>query len=143
MIRCGNCGSPLTTTYNSKKYALANGEIQKWKRAVYRCSGKALKKVECAGQTMYAQNKIEDTVLEEVDNYLSYLKKMDYQEYAKDYNQEEFDYIKQAVDKKNKELESCYEEINALKSEISKSIMGKSTFKPEMLNDLIEQNKTN
>lgn len=139
MIRCDYCGSPLTTTYNSKKYTLANGDVQKWKRAVYRCSGKALKKVECAGQTMYAQSKIEDTVLEEVENYLSYLRKLDYREYAKDYNQEEFDYIKQAVSMKNKELESCYEEINALKSEISKSILGKSAFKPEMLNELIEQ----
>lgn len=70
---------------------------------------------------MYAQSKIEDTVLEEVENYLSYLRKLNYREYAKDYNQEEFDYIKQAVSMKNKELESCYEEINALKSEISKA----------------------
>ena len=139
MIKCGYCGSPLTTTYNSKKYVLANGDIQKWKRAVYRCSGKALKKVECVGQTMYSQSKIEDTVLDEVENYLAYMKKIDYSKFADDYDQDEHQFIKKSLDNKNKELETAFEELNALKSEISKSIMGKSTFKPELLNELIEQ----
>lgn len=39
---------------------------------------------------------------------------------------------------KNKELELCYEEINVLKFEILKSILGKSVFKLEMFNELIE-----
>jgi DNA invertase Pin-like site-specific DNA recombinase len=42
MINCGHCGSPLTTTYNSKKYTLANGIVQNWRSAKYRCSGKHL-----------------------------------------------------------------------------------------------------
>lgn len=136
-IKCGYCGSPLTTTYNQKKYALADGSIQMWKRAVYRCSGKALKKIDCKGQTVYAQNKIEDTVADEVNNYLAYMKKIDYKEFAKDYDQEEYQYIKKSLDAKNKEIANEYDELNTLKKEVTKSILGKSAFKPELLNEMI------
>lgn len=142
IIKCGYCGAPLTTTYNSKTYKLASGEIQKWKRAVYRCSGKALRKNECIGQTIYSQSKIEDAVLEEVTRYLNHMKKIDYKKFAKDYNQEEYGLIQIALNEKNKELQDAYAEIDTLKKEVTKSILGKSAFKPELLNEMIEQKET-
>ncbi|MEK4008085.1 recombinase family protein [Paenibacillus sp. FSL H3-0333] len=138
-IKCGYCGSPLTTTYNAKKYTLADGTIQMWKRAVYRCSGKALRKVDCKGQTIYAQNKIEDSVAVVINNYLASVKKIDYIEFARDYDLVEYEDIKETLDKKNQELASEYDELNTLKKEVTKSILGKSAFKPELLNEMIEE----
>lgn len=137
-IKCGYCGSPLTTTYNAKKYTLTDGTIKMWKRAVYRCSGKALRNVDCKGQTIYAQNKIEDTVADVVNQYLASLKKIDYIEFSRGYDLEEYKDIKEFLDKKNQELASEYVELNLLKKEVTKSILGKSAFKPELLNEMIE-----
>lgn len=39
-------------------------------------------------------------------------------------------------------LEEHYEELVVLNAEVPKAIMGKSAFKPEMLNALIEKKKT-
>lgn len=73
-----------------------------WKRAVYRCSGKALRNVDCKGQTIYAQNKIEDTVADVVNQYLASLKKIDYIEFSRGYDLEEYKDIKEFLDKKIK-----------------------------------------
>lgn len=139
MIKCGCCGAPLTTTYNSKTYKLTSGEVQKWKRAVYRCSGKALRKNDCTGQTIHSQNKIEDAVLAEVNRYLNHMRKIDYKKFAKDYDQEKYGFIQVALNSKNKELQEAYEEIDTLKKEVTKSILGKSAFNPELLNEMIKK----
>ncbi|WP_433946917.1 recombinase family protein [Paenibacillus sp. SN-8-1] len=139
IIKCGHCGSPMTTTYCQKTYKLADGTVKKWKKAKYRCSGKALAKIDCDGQTLYSNNKIEDTVLDEVDVYLQHLKKINYEDYAKDYNQEQYELMQKELNKKNKELEKEYSDIDTLKKEIPKSILGQSPFKPELLNELIQE----
>lgn len=139
MIRCGYCNSPLTTTYNSKKYTLKDGTEQKWRQAKYRCSGKALSKTDCQGQTTYAKGRIEDTVLDEVFDFLDRLKQIDLaaqlQKIKKDVSTEE----ETALKKLNKHLKQLMEELNALTGEVAKSISGKSSFKPDLLNKLIEQ----
>src|SRR5690606_2523858 len=53
MARCGHCGSALTTTYNYKRYENRYGEKNSKQVPVYRCSGKALQKTPCTGQTIY------------------------------------------------------------------------------------------
>ncbi|MBE0343414.1 hypothetical protein E4V51_24095, partial [Paenibacillus sp. 28ISP30-2] len=143
IIKCGHCSSPLTTTYCQKTYKVADGTVKKWKKAKYRCSGKALAKVECSGQTLYSNDKIEDTVLDEVRIYLDYMKKLNYEDFAKDYNQEQYENIKKVIDKKNKELENEYKELDTLKKEIPKSILGKSAFKPELLSELTQSKEEN
>ncbi|WP_162616222.1 zinc ribbon domain-containing protein [Paenibacillus lutimineralis] len=142
MINCGYCGSPLTTTYNSKKYELKSGEIQKWRQAKYRCSGKALGKIDCAGQTVYSQVKIEETVLDELFAFLDQLKTVDVSEQVKRIrtkatNQEEIE-VKRLI----KSLRDMNKELDTLIAEVPKSILGKSAFKPDFLNTLIE-NKQN
>ncbi|MDR9856417.1 recombinase family protein [Paenibacillus sp. VCA1] len=139
IIKCGHCGSPMTTTYSQKTYKVADGTVKKWKKAKYRCSGKALAKIDCDGQTLYSNDKIENTVLNEVELYLQHLKKINYEDYAKDYNQEQYELMKKELNKKNRGLEKEYSEIDTLKKEIPKSISGQSPFKPELLNELIQE----
>lgn len=77
MIRCSHCGSPLTTSYNYKRYEDKLGHKTSKQVPIYRCSGKALQKKKCTGQTTYAFKKIEGIVLEEVYRYLDQLKTID------------------------------------------------------------------
>lgn len=71
LISCGYCGSPLTTTYNTKSYTKKNGEVVKKRSPKYRCSGKAHKMIKCAGETIYSQNKIESVFMNEISKFIS------------------------------------------------------------------------
>lgn len=139
MIRCGHCGSPLTTTYNNRKRVNADGTIRKEIRPVYRCSGKALYKTKCEGQTLYAKKKIESIVLDEIKIYLKRLAQIDLKHEIEKLQKKLLSETQQKLDKLQKENENNYEELAVLKKEISKSLMGKSAFSPEMLSELINE----
>lgn len=139
MIRCGYCGSPLTTTYNSKKYTLADGTLQKWRQAKYRCSGKALGKTDCEGQTIYSQNKIEGAVLHELFTFFDNLKTVDVGEQLQKIKKRTQTHEETEIKNLNKKLRELNKEMDTFTSEVAKSIMGKSAFKPDLLNSLIEQ----
>jgi site-specific DNA recombinase len=138
MIKCGHCGSPLTTTYNSKTHTLADGTIQKYTHAKYRCSGKALGKTNCTGQTIYSQNKIEGFVMKELNNYLDQLKDVDVSEQLKKIKKSSASEEELEYKRLSKQAASLKKEHKTLTDEVTKSIMGKSSFKPELLNSLIE-----
>lgn len=139
VTRCGHCDSAITTTYNYKSWKLANGTVQKKRLAKYRCSGKALRSTNCEGQTIYSQEKIEGIVLKQVQVYLDKLKQVDLtkqiEKRKKANENENVSKLKQL----QKQLEECYLELSVLNNEIPKALMGKSAFKPELLNSLIEQ----
>ncbi|MBD2871584.1 recombinase family protein [Paenibacillus arenilitoris] len=137
-IKCGHCGSPLTTTYNSKTYKLKDGTVKKWSQAKYRCSGKAMGKTECDGQTIYSQTRIERTVLNEIQVYIEQLILVDYTEQIDKYKKQHFHGDEKQFKKLQNELERLYVDLSTLKSEVAKSILGKSAFKPEMLSGLID-----
>ncbi|GIO37262.1 serine recombinase [Paenibacillus antibioticophila] len=139
MIYCGYCGSPMTTTYNSKKYQLADGTTQKWRQAKYRCSGKALGKADCAGQTIYSQTKIETVVLDELYAYLDHFKQVDVTDQLNKIKKKNTSQEDSEIKGLAKRLRELTKEIATLTAEVPKSILGKSAFKPELLNELIEQ----
>lgn len=130
----------MTTTTFVNKYKAANGEIVRYNQnKSYRCSGKLQGKTDCNGQATFSSKKVERQVLERVDVYLSQLRTIDFQS--------EIESLKKKVSNEEEEkiktmqnlLEENYEELVTLNAEVPKSIMGKSAFKPEMLNGLIEK----
>lgn len=143
MIKCGHCDSPLTTTYNAKKYTLADGTIKKWRSAKYRCSGKALAKIHCDGQTLYSPNCIEDVILDEIYMRLDQLAKVDMTAEINKLRMKSVDTDTDKLKNKQKELEQKYSELTTLKGEVVKALMGQSAFKPEMLNELINDKEVN
>lgn len=138
-IKCGHCGSPLTTTYNTKTNVLKDGTIKKKRYPKYRCSGKALGKTNCDGQTIYSHNKVEGVVLEEVNKYLKTLEKVDFQKEIEKYKTKNMSHNQLKLKQLQKKLEESYQELSTLKTEVSKSIVGKSSFKPELLSSLIDE----
>jgi DNA invertase Pin-like site-specific DNA recombinase len=139
LAKCGHCGSPLTTTYNTKTYTTVGGETKKQIYAKYRCSGKAQGRTACDGQTVYAPTKLEGLVLEEVDGYLERLRKVDLDAEIKAYKKKSSGEDDKELKKLQSAIEISYNELAALNNEVAKSIMGNSSFKPEMLSKLIEQ----
>lgn len=140
LARCGCCNSRLTTTTFVNKYKAANGEIVRYNQnKSYRCSGKLQGKTDCKGQATFSSNKVERQVLKMVDEYLSQLRIIDLQS--------EIDSLKMKISNEEEKkiktmqnlLEEYYEELVALNAEVPKAIMGKSAFKPEMINGLIDK----
>lgn len=138
-IKCGHCGSPLTTTYNTRPYKKKDGTLVKYRHAKYRCSGKAMSKTDCDGQTIYSQRRIEDTVLSELDEFLSKFKEEDMSdEITKIKNKSNQDKEKE-LHRMKKKLNEAKIELGKLEEEVTKSIMGKSHFKPDLLTSLIDK----
>ena len=138
MIKCGYCGSPLTTTYHDKKWNTKDGVEHVARKAKYRCSGKAQRAKDCDGQTIYSQNRIEKTVLSEVDVYLKQLKSIDLSTQIKKFKHKYMDNDVQEANRLRRQLEEAYKELSALKKEVSKSILGKSRYNEELLSELIK-----
>lgn len=138
-IYCRHCGNPLTTTYNYKKWINKDGTEHRKTIAKYRCTGKALAKTDCDGQTIYAQKKVEERFVEMLKVFINKLQLIDFE---KEINKRTLELEKgniRVLRELQKKNEENYSELAALNSEVARSIVGKSSFKPELLSYLIEQ----
>lgn len=144
IARCGCCNSRLTSTTFINKYKNASGEVIKYNHnKSYRCTGKLQGKTICNGQSTFSANKVERFVLKQIHNYLdslcitNFTKQVD--ELKSKYAKSELEILQ--VLQNN--IENEYEELSILVAEVPKSITGKSSFKPDLLNQLIKQKEKN
>ncbi len=140
MIWCGHCGAPLTTTYNRKTYTLKTGEQRVWTSPKYRCSGKASGKP-CDGKTIHSPNIVESMVLEELDMYLDQLKEMDLTAEVNKYITNNLDNDLSKIKQLEKDKLQQEKELNVLTEEVTKSLLGQSSFEPKLLNSLIAKKR--
>lgn len=141
-IHCGHCGSPLTTTYNYKKWTTKDGTTKKRLRPKYRCSGKALNKTPCEGQTIYSQERIEKIVFVEVSKYVKNLEETDTLGKFHESQFQRLDKLQQEIKSLQESNEDNYVELTALTNEVAKSLTGNSCFKQDLLSSLINQKET-
>lgn len=141
MIKCGYCGSPLTTTYDLKHWTTKDGIIHKKYRVKYRCSGKSQNRVKCEGQTTYAQNKIEGIILKRVRLSYNYAKTINLNERINKIINKNDNNSKKELSLLKKKLLQFQNELQILNNEISKSLLGESKFTPDVLSNAIN-NKT-
>ncbi len=139
LVRCGHCGSPLCTTYNKKKYVRKDGTEYVKREAKYRCSGKAQKKVDCDGQTLYSPKKIEGVVLDELYDYLDQLETIDLTSKIQEFKQHNTDKEVKTLKKLQSEFDKVNSALVKLRDEALKIIMGESSFDAKVVNDLINQ----
>ena len=139
LVRCGHCGSPMTTTNNTKRYLRKDGVVNISHENKYRCSGKAQGKTSCIGQTTYSQKKIEGVVLEELYMYLGQLKTIDFTSQINGFKKKNMDGEVKDIRKLKNKLENADLELRALHTEVPKAIMGTNTFSPDLLNKLINE----
>lgn len=141
LIHCGTCGNPLTTTWNKKKYTHKDGTEVEYRSAKYRCSGKALQKVNCSGQTTYSHLRLEGVVLDEVFSYLDRLEKVDLTEKIKSFSTKNAVQEGKELQKFKKKLDVEQANYSKYKAEVIKVLSGESKFSSEILSELIEQTK--
>ncbi len=141
MARCGHCGNALTTTWNKKMYVRSDGTTRYSRYAKYRCSGKALQKIECSGQTMHSQFKLEAIVLVQVYSYLDRLATVDLSARVADMQTRHAGDEEKELRKWTKHLGAEQDKLAKYKAEVIKVISGESKFSSEMLNELIHETK--
>ncbi|OGO84914.1 MAG: hypothetical protein A2Y22_07095 [Clostridiales bacterium GWD2_32_59] len=138
-IRCGCCGSSLSTGYTKNKWTTKDGISHDNSSGAYKCVGKTSGNIGCNGPFSYSKKKIEEAVLEEIFTYLDKLKKIDLTHKIEKLRKQNISEEEQSAKKVQRSMVECEKELTALKGEIAKSIMGKSSFKPDMLNIAIEE----
>jgi hypothetical protein len=138
MIKCGHCGSPLTTTWHKKSYVLKDGTKKVYRSAKYRCSGKAHQKIKCNGKTTHSPIRTEGVVLDELYSYLEQLKKVDLTSQIEMIKSRNLDVEVKVLRKLEKELDKANSELTGLKGEVIRVVMGQSPLDREMLSGLIK-----
>ncbi|MBS4031026.1 MAG: recombinase family protein [Clostridiales bacterium] len=138
-IYCGHCGSPLTSTVNNKTWTNKDGTTKRKLRMKYRCSGKALSRTECDGQSIYSKETIEELVLEQISTWLNRVQCADFNSVISQYQERHIEKGETVLKGINKKNEENYEELAVLKNELPRSLVGKSAFTPEVLGEVIKQ----
>jgi DNA invertase Pin-like site-specific DNA recombinase/ElaB/YqjD/DUF883 family membrane-anchored ribosome-binding protein len=141
MARCGHCGNALTSTWNKKNYTRADGTTHHKRYAKYRCSGKALRKVECSGQTVHAQYKLESIVLSEVYFYLNRLATVDLSKRIEEMRRQNLGNEEREARRRSKEIDTERAELEKLMDEVIKVISGESQFSRGTLEEAIARTK--
>lgn len=141
IARCGDCGNPLTTTWNKKVYTKADGSVRSSKYAKYRCSGKALRKVDCRGQTVYSPTRLEPIVLAEVYSYLGRLATVDLTAKIEEMRKQNSGSEEKEVRRLGTQLSAEEKKLAKYKAEVIRVISGESNFSSDTLNELIEETK--
>jgi len=141
LARCGVCGHPLTTTWNKKNYLRADGTSRHSRYAKYRCSGKALRKVDCSGQTVHAPRKLEAIVLGQVYVYLDRLATVDLSDRISDRKKGHAETEERELRLLSKQADAERDNLAKLKAEVIKVISGDSKFSDQMLTELIDETK--
>jgi len=131
-IHCGYCGSPMTTTYN---YKYNKDKSKRYVYPKYRCTGKYSKCIPCEGKTIYSADIIENVVLKRAYQYL-------YEHYNESSNKlsekDNYKRIQKEISLIERNIGQAEKEHQVLLKEVSKSLMGESSFKPDMLSSLID-----
>ena len=135
IIRCGHCGSPLTTTYNYKSYTKKDGVKTRVERLKYRCSGKALAKTQCDGQTQYAQEYIEEAVLLEIATWIKTLRAARMETQIKNFRKKHLSMLLSDLSKMERSLKEKYSGFMVYHGESDSAINGGSN---ELLNELMK-----
>jgi DNA invertase Pin-like site-specific DNA recombinase len=143
LIYCGYCGMKLTTMTAYSRWSTKDGVNHRVPYHKYRCSSFYKKgSIECSGQSTYGKNTIEPIILDEIKNEIAQIQKEKIdQSYVDNINSD----LKRENNKLQKllnEIDELNNEIEVLKNEVTKSLLGKSKFSPELLQELlIKKNK--
>ena len=144
MARCGCCNSRLTSTTFVNKYKNSSGEVVKYSHnKSYRCSGKLQGKTICTGQGTFSANKVEVFVLKQIKNYIKDLHMINFTKEISAIKNKSTHTDEKILKVLQNKIENEYSELSVLNAEVPNSIMGKSSFKANLLSQLIEQKEKN
>ncbi len=141
-IYCGHCGKKLNATSYTDTYTKADGTKMSPRRERYICTGKAMKRNCCDGQTAYVSTKIDVAVREILDEYFLKIKSTPKDIALEKRYKEEITSLKRRKTNIEKEVQKLKKQTVELSAEIGKSLIGESKFTSDMLSQAIENTNT-
>ncbi len=136
ILYCSHCGCKLVGTYCTKtRYGST------YIRPVYRCFNRSTPAKGCTGQTVYSASIIENIVLTDVRQYFATINDAVDAEWRAKARERIRDSAKKRQRAAEDRLAKLQSNEKNLKLEIMKSINGESTFEPETLKEMLDDNK--
>lgn len=138
-IFCGHCGTRLIATKSNYKTNIVNGQAVRECRRTYICYHRTRKLNDCDGQGIYQAQKVEEIVLEIVRMYLRKIKRQPKERALELKYENSIKAKRQEMKRLNKQIEELSEELEALASEVGKSLVGRSELPYDVLKRSIDK----
>lgn len=142
-IYCAHCGKKLCSNSFVDTYRTKDGTIHYSNRKFrYLCSGKAMHRNECDGQTVYIASKVDAVVLDALHKCFDRIKSTPKNAAIEKRYKAIVSQIKKEIKEMEKENSSLERKLKELTEEIASALLGDSKFTPDVLSMAIENTKT-
>lgn len=142
-IYCAHCGKKLCANSFVDRYTTKDGTTHDGgRRFRYLCSGKAMKRNECDGQSVYSAAKVDEIVLDALHKCFDKIKATPKDAAIEKKYRTQISQIKSEIKRLNKETETLKRKLGELTEEIANSLLGDSKFTPDVLSMAIETTKS-
>lgn len=141
-LYCAHCGMKLNATSYVDHYTTKDGvRHESPRRFRYICSGKAMKRKDCDGQSAYVANKVDSQVIDFMRECFKRIKLTPRDVALESKFKAQMADIKNQIKNLEKETESQKRKLGELTEEIANALIGESKFTPDVLATAIERTK--
>jgi DNA invertase Pin-like site-specific DNA recombinase len=137
-IFCGHCGARLVTSTAGKKRVRKDGSIYDRRYWRYLCYNRMRHKDKCCGQSGYTATRIDEAVIGIVRDILATLKKVPLASIIGKRHKSEIQNLQLELSAAQKSMQKKTDSLGTLKAEVVKAIRGESSFKQDLLSEMIE-----
>lgn len=138
-IYCGHCGKRLCSNSFMDKYTRKDGTVvDGGRRYRYLCTGKAMKRGCCDGQSVYQAQRIDNLVLEALYGAFAKIKATPKDAAIEKNYRKQISVIRGNIKKLEKEMQKLAKKHSDLTLEIPNALAGESVFTPEQLKAAID-----
>ena len=139
---CAHCGKKLCSNSFVDTYKTKDGVTHHSKRKCrYLCSGKAMHRNECDGQSVYVASKVDEVVLEALYRCFDKIKSTPKNAAIEKKYKAIVSQIKKEIKQLEKENSLLERKLKELTEEIASALLGDSKFTPDILSMAIENTK--
>ena len=141
-LYCAHCGKKLNATSYVDHYTTKDGVRHETPRRFrYICSGKAMKRNDCDGQSAYVASRVDSQVIEFMRECFKRIKLTPRDVALESKFKAQMTDIKKQIKTLEKETESQKRKLGELTEEIANALIGDSKFTPDVLAVAIERSK--
>ena len=141
-VYCAHCGQRMCGSSYVDKYKTKDGV---WHNSIrrfrYMCTGAAMKRVECDGQTVYKAQMIDDVVLKVLHECFKKIKLTPKDAAIEKKYKAQIREMKREIEQLEKDTVKLKNKLSELASEIANALIGKSSFSEETLSMAIDNVK--
>lgn len=142
-IYCAHCGKKLCANSFVDKYTTKDGSVHNGgRRFRYLCSGKAMNRNDCDGQSVYTASKVDEVVVAALYKCFDKIKVTPKDAAIEKKYKTQITQIKQEIKKLEKETDTLKRKLGELTEEIANALLGDSKFTPDVLSMAIENTKS-